>query len=87
MAMDAVAGSHDSLTQAATALSELVALTKAAVAKEQVFISKRLKVREDREPHQDKEMTAFLAMQQDERADIDKDFEEKKAALERVYSV
>lgn len=87
MAMDAMGTSDESLSQASTALSDLVALTKAAVAKEQSHISKRLQVRENREPHQDKEMTAFLAMQQDERADIDRDFEEKKAALERVYSV
>lgn len=86
-AFDGLQNSDTSLSEASIRLTELVELTKGAVSKEPVFIANRLRIREEREPHQDKEMTAFLAMQQDERAEIDADFEQKKAALERVYAV
>lgn len=86
-AMDTVLGHANALTQTSTICKQMAEAAKSALEKEEEHISKRLVVREDREPVQDKDMTAFLVMQQDERAAIDADFEKRVADLKAQYTV
>lgn len=87
LAFDTLIGNGNALDTAATTLRTLAALTAEAVKQEPVHISNRLQVREEREPFQDKDMSSFLAMQQDERAQIDSKFQLKLEELQRQYAI
>lgn len=87
VALDALLGSVNSLNQAANILADLSAQTKKAAGAEPNHIATRLTTRENREPFQDKEMTAFLAIQLEERAKIDEEFERKVEELKQLYAV
>ena len=87
IALDALLGSVNSLNQAANILADLSAKTKKASSAEPTHIATRLTTRENREPFQEKEMTAFSAIQLEERAKIDEEFERKVEELKQLYAV
>lgn len=87
VSMDVVLGNAKALTQAASILVATSASCRSALDQESTHISNRLTTRESNEPFQEKDMTAFLAAQEEEKAKIDADFEKRVAELQAQYAV
>lgn len=86
-AVDILIANSNAIDQSASILASVASLVKAAVQQEQQHIVSRLQTRESREPIQDKDMTGFQTVLQDEKDKIDAEFEKQVAELERQYAV
>lgn len=87
VAMDVVLANAKALNQAASIASSVSVSCRSALQQESTHISHRLTARESKEPFQEKEMSDFLAKQQEEKANLDAAFEKRRAELEAEYAV
>jgi predicted transcriptional regulator len=85
--LDALDGSAEALKAASETLKSLASKMKETAEKEASFIDTRMATRAEREVQQEKEIEAFLELQKDERKRVEEEFEQKKAALYRIYAV
>lgn len=85
--MDVVLANAKALNQAASIVSATSASCRSAMQQESTHISHRLTARESAEPFQEKDMSNFLALQDEEKTKIDADFEKRCAELEAQYAV